>query len=211
MVGVLTQVEHPLAQYDRVLESFKIPSVLRGARRAVIFAAAAERNHQHVVIERALAQGYAARSWIDGADRVAAESEALVAADVANGLHDVPRINIARGDLRQKWRKQEEIFFADQHDLRFAAETLLKFHGGLHAAKPATEHDDALAHTPTLARHKNGGWASIDTEAEKSQGISGRDAAAAFRCRHATQMSHATTANIPIHPSTRTAAPICTS
>ena len=29
-----------------------------------------------------------------------------------------------------------------------ASETLLKFHGGLHAAKPAAEHDDALAHKP---------------------------------------------------------------
>src|SRR6202007_1667231 len=72
--------------------------------------------------------------------------------NVANGLHNVPGIDIARGDLRQKRRKQQEILVAHQHDLRIASQEPLEPDNGLHAAESAAEHDDALGHEFTLSR-----------------------------------------------------------
>ena len=148
MVGVLAQVEHPLAQYDRVLERFEIPGVLRSARRAVIIAAAAERNHQHVVIERALTQRDAARGGIDGRTVSRRKVNRLLprmsrmACTMCRGLILLEAICGKRGVNSRKFSSLTSTISASR-PRRFSSSTV-----ACTPPNPPPEYDDALAHKP---------------------------------------------------------------
>jgi len=102
-----------------------------------IICAAAERDDQGIVSNRADGRFDAAIHEIDGANRAAQKAEAAVAAHVANGLRDVARINLAGGDLRKERREQDEILFAEEENfvIRIAAEEALEFDDRLHAGE----------------------------------------------------------------------------
>jgi hypothetical protein len=68
-------------------------------------------------------------------------------------LRDVPRVNLAGGDLRKKRRKQDKILFADEENfvIRVAAEETLEFDDRLHAGEARTEDNDALHRNSIIA------------------------------------------------------------
>src|SRR5262249_42752045 len=109
MIGMFAKVDHAIAQNHSIFKGLEIPGIFAGSGNIEVFGAAARRHNQDVVIQRTELQLHATCRDIDRNHFVAAESEPAATANFANGLHDVTRIDIAGGDLRQKRRKQQKI------------------------------------------------------------------------------------------------------
>src|SRR5262249_25799174 len=68
-------------------------------------------------------------------------------------IYDIARIKIARGDLMQHWRKQNEILATDQRYfyVRAARKPFVEVHCRVKPGKPATgNHDASLFHLPNI-------------------------------------------------------------
>src|SRR5260370_35362984 len=111
-----------------------------------IIRAASQGNRQSVVVERAGSQFDAARIQINGARLIAPEAKPARPANVAKRLNNVPRIDVARSDLREKRGKQKEVLLVHENDFNVGALVKLFFEAqdGLQAAEAAAEHDDTF-------------------------------------------------------------------
>ncbi len=146
VIGVFEDIEDMLAQDDSVLERLEVAAILRRAGNAKMIRAAAERNDQRVIFQRAGIQIDAPRVQVDCVGLIASKPEAAPTANVAYCLHDVARIDVARCNLREERSEQEEVLLVYQNhfDVRTPVKLLLQFEDGLQSAKPAAEHDDTF-------------------------------------------------------------------
>jgi len=151
VIGMLAQIENVIAQRHRVLKRLEVPRALARAGNSEKIAAAAQRDDERIVVERFRGQPHAPRGRLDGDHSVAPEAETAAPADVADGLDDVPRIDVARGNLREQRSKQQEILVVHQNNFRIPLEAPFQLNGHLQAAKAAAEQDNALGHEFTLA------------------------------------------------------------
>src|SRR5260370_42314191 len=107
-----------------------------------IIRAASQGNRQSVVVERAGSQFDAARIQINGARLIAPEAKLARPSNVAKRLNDVPRIDVARGDLRGKRSEQKEVLLVHENDfnVRTAVKLYFEIQDGLQAAEAAADH-----------------------------------------------------------------------
>src|ERR1700693_5142238 len=159
VVGMLAEVEDALAENDGVFEGLELRGELRSAGNAEKLAAAPESQDQVVVAQWPGSELDFAALDVDGRDRVANEAKFAIAADVAHGLHDVARIEVAGNHLGQKRRKQEIVVLADEHDFDviLLAEAALEVNRGLQAREAGADDHDALAHNHIVARRNRAG------------------------------------------------------
>ena len=145
VVGVLGEIDQVIAQQAAVLERLVLERVVLDAGDVEGRRDAAQRDHQPVVVHHALGQVNAPGVEVDALHPVAAEAEAAGPADVADGLHDVARLDQRGGHLRQQRREQQVVLVADQQqlDVGTVAQALVQHAHGLHAPEAAAQHDDA--------------------------------------------------------------------
>src|SRR5712692_6572065 len=129
-----------------VFERLEVPGMLGRSGNAEIIRAASQGDHQSVVVERAGSQFDAVRIQINGARLIAPEAKPARPSNVAKRLNNVPRIDVARSDLREKRSKQKEVLLVHEND--FNVRTLVKLffeaQDGLQAAEAGAEHDDTF-------------------------------------------------------------------
>ncbi len=108
----------------------------------------AEGDDETVVVEGALREHDAAAREVDVEHAVAPEAEAPAAAQVANGLHDVPRLHERRGHLGKEGREEQVVLVAHEPDLdvRACREPPLQHAHGFHPREAAPQDHDACRH-----------------------------------------------------------------
>src|SRR5439155_24978867 len=150
----LGETDDATAQEDRVLQGLVLARVALHARDVEGRRDTAEREHEAVVVRHALGQEHATGGEVDALHPVAAEPEAAGAADVADRLHDVPRLHQRGGHLRQERREQQVVLVADQQqlDVVAVAQLPLEHPHRLDAAEAAAEDDDACHATSSTPR-----------------------------------------------------------
>src|SRR2546426_2081033 len=153
VVGVLRRIENVIAQHDAVLEPLVAEGVLLHTRHAEARHHAAHGHDQPIVALDPLGHDHAAAGEVDVRHRVAAEAEAPRAADVAQRLNDVSRLDHRGGDLGQERREEQVVPVADEEDLDVGAiaQPALEHAHGLHPGEAAAEDDDPH-HTSSTPR-----------------------------------------------------------
>src|SRR3989454_4219409 len=146
VVGVLQNIEDALAEHHGVFERLEAPGMLGRSRNAEIIRGASQGDRKSVVVERAGSELDAARIQINGARLIAPEAKPPRPSNVAESLNNVPRIDVARSDLREKRGKQKEVLLVDEDNFNVGALVKLFFEAqdGLQAAEAAAEHDDTF-------------------------------------------------------------------
>src|SRR5713226_1326050 len=146
VVGVLEDIEDALAEHHGVFERLEVPGMLGRSGNAEIIRAASQGDHQSVVVERAGSEFDAARIQINGARLIAPEAKPARPSNVAKGLNNMPRIDVARSDLREKRGKQKEVLLVHEDDfnVRTPVKLFFEVQDGLQAAEAAAEHDDTF-------------------------------------------------------------------
>src|SRR3989454_764506 len=157
VVGVLRRIEDVIAQHDAVLEPLVAEGVLLHTRHAEARHHAAHGHDQPVVTLDPLGHDHAAAGEVDVRHRVATEAEAARAADVAQRLNDVSRLDHRGGDLGQERREEQVVPVADQEDLDVGAiaQPALEHAHSLHPGEAAAEDDDPH-HTSSTTRQPSG-------------------------------------------------------
>ena len=147
-VGLLEQRDHAVAQHDRIAERFHRERALLETGKAEEVRHRAERDHQ-MVVRQLVGVRIGAVRHDDGASR---EVDALDVAveelharqELADGIHDVGDVEVARGDLVQHRREEEKIVAAHDRHLHaaVAAEPPLQLERGVDAAEAAADDHD---------------------------------------------------------------------
>src|SRR5260370_6330150 len=146
VVGVLQDIEDALAEHHGVFERLEVPGMLGRSGNPAIICAASQGDRQSVVVERAGSEFDAARIQINGARLIAPEAKPAQPSNVAERLNNVPPIDVARSDLREKRGKQKEVLLVDEDNFNVGALVKLFFEAqdGLQAAEAAAAHYDTL-------------------------------------------------------------------
>ena len=105
----------------------------------------AERDHQHVRVERSSVGHRPSRGRVDRSHRGLHESHAGLD-DVAVGMTDVSRQLASEHHVELREAEDERVALVDEHDVDSVAERIGKNRRQLEAAEPRAEHDHARLH-----------------------------------------------------------------
>src|SRR2546427_4165192 len=131
--------------------------LLRSGNVEVIGAGAWSKD-ECVVLQRSGGQHQAPVGRIHRLNHIAAELESAFPPNLTDGLNNVARVGITRGDLRQERGEQQVILLTDEENFGIAvtAEEAIETGDRLQPAETRSDHDDAL-HGGTQLAHRSRG------------------------------------------------------